>query len=93
MDLSQTVRVSPDVISQEVSAETVLLDLNSEHYFGLDEIGTRVWQLIKQHDTLAPIYHTLLEEFDVSEDTLRRDLGQLLSDIEQQGLIQLEKSA
>ncbi|MBT6125779.1 MAG: PqqD family protein, partial [Halieaceae bacterium] len=46
MDLNQVVTLSPDVISQEVSGETVLLDLNSEHYFGLDEVGTRIWQLI-----------------------------------------------
>ena len=37
MNLNQTITLSPEVISQEVSGETVLLDLQSEHYFGLDE--------------------------------------------------------
>ena len=43
MNLNQTVTLSPEVISQEVSGETVLLDLESENYFGLDEVGTRIW--------------------------------------------------
>ena len=45
MNLNQTITLSPDVISQEVSGETVLLDLESENYFGLDAVGTRIWQL------------------------------------------------
>ena len=44
MNLNQTIAHSPNVISQEVSGETVLLDLDSEHYFGLDSVGTRIWQ-------------------------------------------------
>ena len=42
MDLNQSISLSPDVISQEVSGETVLLDLQTENYFGLDEVGTRI---------------------------------------------------
>jgi hypothetical protein len=40
------IKISPDVLFQEVSGETVLLDLESEHYFGLDAVGTRIWGLI-----------------------------------------------
>ena len=47
MNLNQTVTRSPEVISQEVSGETVLLDLESESYYGLDAVGTRIWQLIR----------------------------------------------
>ena len=50
LDLNQTITLSPEVISQEVSGETVLLDLQSENYFGLDEVGTRIWQLINEND-------------------------------------------
>ena len=46
MNLNQTIALSPQVISQEVAGETVLLDLESECYFGLDAVGTRIWQLI-----------------------------------------------
>jgi len=50
VSINQTVKLLPDVLSQEVDGETVLLNLNSENYFGLDEIGTRIWQLLQEPD-------------------------------------------
>ena len=91
MNLNQNITLSPEVISQEVSGETVLLDLESENYFGLDEVGTRIWQLIKETNDLAAIYQTLLTEYDVSEERLQQDLDTLLSEITKLGLATLEQ--
>ena len=91
MNLNQNITLSPEVISQEVSGETVLLDLESENYFGLDEVGTRIWQLIKETNDLAAIYQTLLTEYDVSEERLQQDLDTLLGEITKLGLITLEQ--
>jgi hypothetical protein len=93
MNLNQTIALSPDVISQEVSGETVLLDLESESYVGLDEVGTRVWQLVKETNELQLIFDTLLEEYDVSEARLQLDLTTLLTEIEGLGLVTLEARA
>ena len=93
MNLNQTITPSPEVISQEVSGETVLLDLQSENYFGLDEVGTRIWQLIKETSDLQAIFETLLAEYDVSEERLRQDLDTLLGEISGLGLIRLEQRA
>ena len=93
MNLNQKITLSPDVISQEVSGETVLLDLESENYFGLDEIGTRIWQLIKETNDLETIFRTLLAEYDVGEERLRGDLDALLSEIAGLGLVKLEQRA
>jgi hypothetical protein len=90
MNLNQTITLSPDVISQEVSGETVLLDLESENYFGLDEVGTRIWQLIKETNELQSIFDTLLEEYDVSVERLQLDVSTLLTEIESLGLVTLE---
>jgi hypothetical protein len=93
MDLNQRITLSPDVISQEVSGETVLLDLQSENYFGLDEVGTRIWQLIKETSDLQAIYQTLLEEYDVTEPRLQQDLDALLGEIAGLGLVTLEQQS
>jgi hypothetical protein len=92
MNLNQTVLFSPDVISQEVSGETVLLDLESECYFGLDTVGTRIWQLIRDSGDLRNIYNTLLEEYEVEETQLRSDLEALITDACERGLITLQDS-
>ena len=89
MNLNQTVIPSPDVISQEVSGETVLLDLESENYFGLDAVGTRIWQLIRDNGDLRTIYNTLLEEYEVEGPQLEDDLEALLTDACARGLITL----
>ena len=93
MNMNQTITLSPEVISQEVSGETVLLDLESENYFGLDEVGTRIWQLIKETSDLQAIYNTLLEEYEVEEERLQTDLEALLGEIASLGLITLKEAA
>ena len=90
MNLDQTVILSPDVISQEVAGETVMLDLKSECYFGLDAVGTRIWQLMRDGGELRTIYNTLLEEYEVEETRLRADLEALVTDACEQGLITLQ---
>jgi len=92
MNLNQTVILSPDVISQEVSGETVMLDLQSESYFGLDAVGTRIWQLIRDSGELRTIYNTLLEEYEVEEAQLHADLDALLKDACERGLITLQEA-
>ncbi|MEP0203736.1 MAG: PqqD family protein [Halioglobus sp.] len=93
MNLKQTITLSPDVISQEVSGETVLLDLESENYFGLDEVGTRIWQLIESAGDLEAIFNTLMEEYDVDEEQLLGDLSDLVGEVEKLGLVKLETRA
>lgn len=91
MNLNQTIAFSPQVISQEVAGETVLLDLESECYFGLDAVGTRIWQLIGDSGELHEIYTTLLEEYEVDEAQLLSDLEALITEACGQGLITLQE--
>jgi len=85
--MSQTVQVLPDVLSQEVSGETVLLDLNNENYFGLNEVGTRIWQLLQEQNNLEKIYNILLEEYEVDAKQLRKDFDDIIKQLVESGLI------
>ncbi len=85
--MNQTVQVLPDVLSQEVSGETVLLDLNNENYFGLNEVGTRIWQLLQEQSNLEKIYDILLEEYDVDGKQLRKDFDDIINQLIDTGLI------
>lgn len=81
------IEISEDVLFQEVSGETVLLDLNSEQYFGLDAVGTRVWQLIGAGASADAVVDTLLQEYEVSRSTLASDVTELLDRLAEAGLI------
>ncbi len=89
MNLNQTATISDEVIFQVVDDESVLLDLASENYLGLDEVGTRIWGLIDGGETMRSVVAILLDEYDIDEDTLVRDLENLLGDLQTQGLIKL----
>lgn len=89
--LSSNISISSEVLAQEVDNETVLLDLQSENYFGLDEVGTRIWQLLKEHNKLQKVFDTLQEEYDVDEKQLKDDLNGLLEKLLDAELISVVK--
>lgn len=78
---------SPDVIAQPIGGETVLLDLNSEVYFGLDETGSRIWQLLDTCTDVTDIVSNMAEEYDVNVTRLTEDVNALLVSLESKGLI------
>ncbi len=81
--------LSSDVLSQEVNGETVLLDLQGESYFGLNEAGTRIWQLLKDDVNFSLVMETLDAEYDVGRDQLETDVLELLESLVDSGLIKL----
>jgi hypothetical protein len=85
---NQAFTPSKDVLFQEVSGETVLLDLASEKYFGLDPVGTRVWQLLNDGQGFAAMVDVLLEEYDVERARLEADVRDLLGALLEAGLIE-----
>ena len=80
--------VSKDVLFQEVSGETVLLDLASEQYFGLDEVGTRIWALLNEGRSVGEMVETLLGEYAVGREQLEADVRELLGALMDAGLIE-----
>ena len=81
--------ISDEVLSQEVNGETVLLDLEGESYFGLNEVGTRIWQLLQSENTVGDALDTLSDEYDVSREQLESDVSELLGKLADAGLVGL----
>jgi hypothetical protein len=81
------IEISEDVLFQEVSGETVLLDLASEQYFGLDAVGTRIWALLNEGAAAEAVVDTLLAEYAVERETLAADVDELLARLAEVGLI------
>jgi hypothetical protein len=81
---------SEDVVWRDLRGESILLDLKSGVYFGLDAVGTRIWSLLQAHGDLRAVLQKLLCEYDVSEETCTRDLLDLVSVMVEKGLVQAE---
>jgi hypothetical protein len=81
--------ISEEVLSQEVNGETVLLDLEGESYFGLNEVGTRIWQLLNERLNVGLVLDALDDEYDVGREQLETDVEELLESLLGSGLIKL----
>lgn len=86
--LAQRFTHSPDVLSQVVGNEAVLLDLASEQYFGLNPVGRRIWELLAVTHSLRQVHDQLCEEFDADPARIEADLLQLAQALFDAGLLQ-----
>lgn len=87
--LYSQVQVNEDVLFQELQGEAVLLNMKSGIYFGLDAIGTRIWQLFSTRPVLSEISRVIVAEYDVTADQCETDILRLVSELERQGLVRL----
>jgi hypothetical protein len=88
MNFDGRVRVPDDVLRSNLSGESVLLNLKSETYFGLDEVGTRMWEALTEAPSIQGAFDLLKDEYDVEPDQLRRDLGDLVEKLLAHGLLE-----
>jgi hypothetical protein len=80
------VTMAEQLIVQDVDGESVLLDMSSECYYGLEAVGTRMWQALAEYRDVDRACQALLREYDVDEVTLRRDLLALVEKLRAAGL-------
>jgi hypothetical protein len=84
--------VPTHVLVRFLEKESVLLNIETERYFGLDETGTRMWQLLTAAPRIEVAYQQLLEEYDVQPELLRENLTDLVSRLVENGLLQVASS-
>ena len=87
---SARARIPDGILFRELNGESVILSLDSETYFGLDEVGTRIWELLRAGGTFETVYETLSSEYDVDGAELRRDLEELLDQLIGRKLIEVD---
>lgn len=89
VSLESQVRPNDDVLFQELHGEGVLLNLNTGVYFGLDPVGRRVWELLREHKTLGAVLAAMLAEYEVSEQQCSADLLSLVGQMQEHDLVKV----
>lgn len=87
MNLEAKFTIPAGVVARQLTGEAVILDVESGTYFGLNEVGARIWQLIEEGAVLKTVCETLLDEFEVSRDQLERDVVALAGELQSRKLI------
>ena|SRR6185295_13021085 len=90
ISFSDRVRVPDDVLISNLQEESVILNLDSERYFGLDSVGTRMFSVLTNSDSIEAAYVALAREYDVDRNVLREDLLVLVENLLQQGLVAID---
>lgn len=85
--LPSHVDIPPDILFQELKGEAVLLNLETERYYGLDSVGTRMWQLMATDGDVAKAFEQLSTEYDVAPEVLRHDMAELIAKLSELGLL------
>jgi hypothetical protein len=89
VSFSSRLAVPADVLINVIDGQAVLLNLKTERYFGLDEVGTTMWQRLTTADSLEAAYATLLSEYEVEPERLRADLSDFADRLIQNGLLEV----
>ena len=86
---SGTVVVAGGVLSSEIGGEHVLLNLREGTYYGLEDAGSDIWRLIQKPIAVDELCRTIVETYDVDPERCRNDVGNLLRDLADRGLVDL----
>jgi hypothetical protein len=81
------VSVPAHVLVRDLDGESVVLSLETEQYFGLDEVGTRMWALLVGANSIQSAFDSLLAEYDVDPGRLRADVERLIGELSERGLL------
>ena len=90
--LESTFVISESALFRDLDGEAVILDPEAGTYYGLNAVGTRIWQLVAQHGRLRPVYEQLCVEYEAAPDVLERDLLVLIRGLADAGLGRVRES-
>ena len=93
ISFSDSVKIPDDVLISNLQDESVILNLDSERYYGLDSIGTRILSVLTTSESIEAAYNTLVQEYDVDRHALRQDLIALVENLVAQGLVKVSNAS
>jgi hypothetical protein len=93
MDLGTVVARNDEPVAIDVDETIVMMSILQGKYYGLDEIGTRIWELIAEPRSIGAVCATLLQEFDVDEETCRRDVLDFVRELAGEKLVRVVDEA
>lgn len=86
---SMHIQRNPEIVSSEIDDEVVMMSINEGKYYGVDAIGSRIWQLLETPLSVTDLFRQLQTMFDVTETQLESDVLEFLADLENQKLIEI----
>lgn len=87
INLNAVIKRNPELVSSDIDGEKVMMSIESGEYFGLDPIGTRIWELIEKPIRIDELVKLLLVEFEVSKEQCVEDTIEFLNELQEKNLL------
>jgi hypothetical protein len=79
-----------EIVASDIDGETVMMSVENGEYYGLDNIGSRIWELIQKPIKVSDLIDTLLERFDVDRETCEKDVLTFLNELNDDKILEVE---
>jgi hypothetical protein len=86
---TSTVVATKDQVSSDLGGEVTILGLRAGTYYGLDDVGARVWELIQEPKQVSIVRDTIMQEYEVEPEQCERDVITLLQRLADEGLVEV----
>lgn len=93
LTVHSVVSASPDQVSCPLDDESAILNLKNSVYYGMNAVGTRVWNLLQKPRSVGELRDLLLCEYEVDAERCEKDLLDLLEKLRLEGLIEVQAAA
>jgi hypothetical protein len=80
---------SKSQVSSELAGEVILLSLEAATYYGMDQVGARIWELMQNPARVADLRDAVVQEYEVDVDRCENDLLGFLRHLAAEGLIEV----
>ena len=89
LSASSSVVAGSDQVFSNLEDEVAILSLKDGMYYGLNEVGARIWNLIQEPRTVGEVRDLLVSEYEVNPDRCEHELIALLQDLVAEGIVEV----
>ena len=87
------IQATDDQVSCNLEGKSLLLQVSRGHYFGLNEVGSLVWEKVQQGSTFDEIVSAITAAYKAEPSQVEPDLDKLLGELEVEGLIRVTNAS
>lgn len=78
---------SPEMVHSSIDGEVVMMSVDKGEYYGLNAMGSRIWELLEKPHSLEELCRELMSGFEVDQETCQAEVSRFLSEIADQKLV------
>ncbi len=87
MHKNSIIEKSSNSIESSIDGEVVLLNLDNNEYYSMDQVGSDIWKILDEPHQLEEIISRLQEKYDVDRETCMKDITEFLKQLEEKKII------